>query len=708
MLRSILLAGLFSQGLLSGWLYLSLSRTHDLPPAIPAEIVLSTPDAPSSADVYTPQQYRQLAEQLLRGDNPGQAIPHLLNAAPSRLEEADDDLLWRIALCYEAAEDYSRAARWYDLVANRSSRALLIQACRYGLARCRMHSGEQEAARQLLWRYYLTFRHEDPGQLNTEGLLLLAHSFGDTQPADAHGLMRRGLMIESGRPPLNVDRQLQLVTDLEKANIDTRAVMGEQDAQVPAAVTIDDVMRTGSGPDNLIASFDARQVTLLFLFQCLSSKLQIPVEMTDQARERAEQERISLMMDHVNLSAALDAQTLPFELGWSWRDDAIVIYVLQEAPQEIQQGLHDQAALRILQRVLMLAPDHKHAAWLRFFLANLQYRLGQRALAMAVQRDLLNGQLDPRLRQAVNFNLGQLYLLANDAVSAVGPFSRVVDSNTSGLVQSVGWIKLGQIHAELGQIPQAVAAFSRASRTSEDGNVRQLAAIGLVAAYLLDGQYRLAGRTVTESQPLLIDPQLRQVSKYLAALSSAGRQHESLEESQQMELLEGLSQWQWNSDHGKYGHFLAARGYEYLGFHDYAIEYSMRSLAESPAPWLYGQNLQQLSRLLIKQHHFGQARAVLHSALQNPDFQGRAMALGTLAQIEFQSDHHEQCLDYCRQLLAGDAAPDQYAEALKLMGKIYEQRGEHYQAALCFAGLLPELMQPVDTGQPQENADVVQ
>ncbi|MGI9517846.1 MAG: hypothetical protein ACR2NP_12415 [Pirellulaceae bacterium] len=710
MLRSILLAFLFLQGMLLGWLCLSLSRPLPEEVAEPQAVVLPTPDASTTLAVHTPQQHRQIAEQLLLGDNPGQAIPHLLNAASTQLDQADDELLFRLALCFEAAQDFLRASDLYESIARRATRDVLVTACRFGLARCHMHSGDDQAARQLLWNHYLRFDQGNQSDQETEGMFLLARSLSEGRQLTEQELMQPGALVDNMYPPLNVERQLRFTLNPETM-LNPQTTSEEAAAPNPVitsaapagSVLIDNVMRTGEGPDELFASYHAQQCTLLFLFQWMSRKLDTPIEMTAKARQRAEQS-ITLVMNHVSLPAALDAQTLPFGLGWQWRGTTIVIFTADEAPEEIRQGLMDYAALRILERVLMLAPDHQHAGYLRFSLANLQHRLNNPAQALALSRDLLSIQVDPRLHQAVNFNLGQLQSLTSDG-EAVSSYGRVVDSNESGPIQTVAWIKLGQIQLELGQANHATAAFARAVMAATDQRLRRDAVTGLAAAYFLDAQYQRVSETLSGHQRVLAGSPQQSVAQVLSVMSEAGGDPLNLDEDLQKKLLSGLAHWTWSSDLGKSGNYLAAEGYRFLGLNKEATEYSMQSLADAPGPWLYRRTVQQLAQLFIDQDRFDEARNVILGALAEPAWLADTELQLSLAKIEFDSGRVDDCLETCRVLLAGEGTQGQFAAALSLMGRIFEQRGDHYQAALCFAGLLPEVTQPIDTPQQQEADD---
>jgi hypothetical protein len=79
-----------------------------------------------------------------------------------------------------------------------------------------------------------------------------------------------------------------------------------------------------------------------------------------------------------------------------------------------------------------------------------------------------------------------------------------------------------------------------------------------------------------------------------------------------------------------------------------------------------------------------------------PTFRWQAML--QLARIDLNAERRDSCLRTCRDLLKTQPDSSVVQEALKLMGLAYERQGDHYQAAICFAGMLPESTPVVGPG----------
>jgi hypothetical protein len=64
-------------------------------------------------------------------------------------------------------------------------------------------------------------------------------------------------------------------------------------------------------------------------------------------------------------------------------------------------------------------------------------------------------------------------------------------------------------------------------------------------------------------------------------------------------------------------------------------------------------------------------------------------ALEQLAQIYIATDSPEQCIDVCKRLWELPLSEPQKRIVLQLLGDAFQMKGEHYTAALFFAGIVP-------------------
>ncbi len=701
LIRLALLATLVATGLLIGGYYLSWSKPEaavEPPPATP-EIAQEPVSAPTPID---PQEQREVAEKLIRNNRYKRAIPHLLNVAAERIEDSDDELLFRIALCFEASGDFDRADDYYTVIADRTNHPQLASGCRNGKARCRLQLGNMTSGRRLVWRNFMLADQQGPlNRFNEESLQILGLSFANQTDRWAMPLLDDRSLIQGFQPALSVARQISLLKESETAS-ETASKTASETANatdspngnlaMPGSqtnrVNIDHIMKAGEQPDDIFASYVGDRVPLEMLMQWTMTKLGVEIAITEEARKIAETQTISIDLKHISLPTILDVQTLPFGLGWRQKDGVTTIFSLAEVSPEIGELLRQNAAVRIINRVVLLAPSHIHVAYLRFQLAGLYFQLGAIRQSLALHQDLLSGKpIDSRLRRAVHFNLGQLQALYGDPQQAIESFENVVDSNEQGEIKTVAWLRIGQTHVQLGNHNEAITSFLRASRSTNQPFFQELSTLGIASTYVLSGRPRLAVATLGNSKQFLRGSELNMSANFLRAFCDYESSGQTLDSSRR--LLTSLASLNWPTALQNSGDLLKAKAWKRLGFADEAIRALHRVVKKSESEWLLQNSVEQLSELLIKEQRLGDAQRVLQEALDTPQARNSPVLSARLANVEYQLGDYKECMRLCGTVLANPKANSVYGEVLKTMGKIYQERGDHYTAALCFSGLAP-------------------
>ena len=689
LIRLALLAALIASGVLIGRLFESWSSPETATDAPePAPQVASEPI--DQIPAIDPQEQRDVAEKLIRNDRYKRAIPHLLNAAAERIEDSDDQLLFRIALCFEASRDFDRAEDYYSVIADRTTQSRLAAGCRNGKARCRLQMGNMTSGRRLVWRNFM--RADQTGQLNRfdeEALPILGLSFANQTDRWAMPLLDDRSLIQGFQPTLSVARQIALLKESESSTAgepqkNDLAMAGAQ----PYRVNIDQVMRAGEQPDDIFACYVGDRVPLEMLMQWTMTKLGIEIAITEEARKIAETQTISIDLKHISLPTILDVQTLPFGLGWRLKDGVTTIFALAEVSPEICELLRHNAAVRIINRVVLLAPSHVHVAYLRFQLAGLYFQLGAIRQSLALHQELLEGKpIDSRLRRAVHFNLGQLQALYGDPLQAIESFENVVDSNEQGEIKTVAWLRIGQTQVQLGNHNAAITAFLRAARSTNQPLLQELSTLGIASTYVLSGRPRLAVATLGNSKQFLRGSELNMSANFLRAFCDYESSGQTLDSSRR--LLNSLASLNWPIALQNSGDLLKAKAWQRLGFAEEAIRALHRVVKKSESQWLLQNSVEQLSELLVREQLLNDAQRVLQEALKTPQAMNNPMLRARLADVEYQLGNYEECMRLCGTVLATPEAKSVYGEVLKIMGKIYQAQGDHYTAALCFSGLAP-------------------
>ena len=172
-------------------------------------------------------------------------------------------------------------------------------------------------------------------------------------------------LIQGFQPALSVARQISLLKENHSSQETTNAAYSQNgNLAIPGSqsnrVNIDHVMKAGEQPDDIFASYVGDRVPLEMLMQWTMTKLGVEITITEEARKIAETQTISIDLKHISLPTILDVQTLPFNLGWRLKDGVTTIFALTEVSPEIGELLRHNAAVRIINRVVLLAPAHVH------------------------------------------------------------------------------------------------------------------------------------------------------------------------------------------------------------------------------------------------------------------------------------------------------------------------------------------------------------
>ena len=693
LIRLAMLAALIALGVLIGGFFQTRFQTE-------AATEPTAPAPESSAELLNPippmdpQEQREVAEKLIQNDRYKRAIPHLLNAAPERIEDSDDELLFRIALCFEASGDFDRAEDYYSVIADRTTQSQLASGCRNGKARCRLQLGNMTSGRRLVWRNFMLADQEGlHNRFDEEALPILGLSFANQTDRWAMPLLHDRSLIQGFQPALSVARQISLLKENHSSQETTNAAYSQNgNLAIPGSqsnrVNIDHVMKAGEQPDDIFASYVGDRVPLEMLMQWTMTKLGVEITITEEARKIAETQTISIDLKHISLPTILDVQTLPFNLGWRLKDGVTTIFALTEVSPEIGELLRHNAAVRIINRVVLLAPAHVHVAYLRFQLAGLYFQLGQIRQSLALHEDLLTGKpIDSRLRRAVHFNLGQLQALYGDPLQAIESFENVVDSNEQGEIKTVAWLRIGQTQVQLGNHNAAITAFLRASRSTNQVFFQELSTLGIASTYVLSGRPRLAVATLGDSKQFLRGSELNMSANFLRAFCDYESSGQTLDSSRR--LLTSLASLNWPTALQNSGDLLKAKAWQRLGFAEEAIRALHRVVKKSESQWLLQNSVEQLSELLVREQLLNDAQRVLQEALNTPQAMNNPILRARLADVEYQLGNYAECMRLCETVLATPEAKSVYGEVLKIMGEIYQVQGDHYTAALCFSGLAP-------------------
>jgi tetratricopeptide (TPR) repeat protein len=138
---------------------------------------------------------------------------------------------------------------------------------------------------------------------------------------------------------------------------------------------------------------------------------------------------------------------------------------------------------------------------------------------------------------------------------------------------------------------------------------------------------------------------------------------------------------------GPVGKLLRGQAYREIGMSEQMAAIYEQALPETVGP-LAAEMAYVLGEYVFTADNRGRARQLFSSVvtMQRPPWTHRAQL--KLAELALLDKRPQECLQRCRQVLEEHPSAD-VSNTLKLMGRAFDQLGDHRQAARCFAGRMP-------------------
>jgi tetratricopeptide (TPR) repeat protein len=133
---------------------------------------------------------------------------------------------------------------------------------------------------------------------------------------------------------------------------------------------------------------------------------------------------------------------------------------------------------------------------------------------------------------------------------------------------------------------------------------------------------------------------------------------------------------------------LVGRAYQELAMEDRMSAVYETALQKGVSGPLASEMSFAIAEAAIAQGRHDLATSRLSTIAESDNQPAALRAALRLAEICLAENQSEQCLYWCRKLTEHDAPADA-TPLLRLMGRAYEQAGDHQRAALCFSGEIP-------------------
>lgn len=435
-----------------------------------------------------------------------------------------------------------------------------------------------------------------------------------------------------------------------------------------------------------------RQVEVQRLLDELASRLQLSFQYSSLSKEILRGRTRRVNVESIELPNLLDALLSPLELSWQREESGeIRITAQKEFTSANQVARAEERAQRIALHAITQFPASAGEPVTRFKLANLAFLRGEFESAAAEYRQLIQKRPATAIRQASWFNLAKTQYHTENWDGAREAFLRVVDESRGHALEPAAYLWLARIEQEALNYEKAQSHLVRAIALAKDENTKCIATVTMAANLLLTGDASTAALTLQEHRDELLNS--KQQRSAAALLSAIARQENPTQEQNialaSRLLTTAIIQAKVDDFLGYLGFSLLARGYRLLGLTEQEIATLEAAVMVVPKTPLHLQMRMDLVTKQVSRQLDDRARPHLAYLLEHGSDVYHFRALLISAQISFRAGNSELCTEQLRKLLDEEVPSDVRDQALALLGRTYSRAGRHYEAAMCFAGLLP-------------------
>jgi tetratricopeptide (TPR) repeat protein len=644
--------------------------------SLPSE---ATPEAPSASP--PPIGGISRADDLLRLGRYELALALYQPLNDGAAASLRDAVQYRVALCLEGLGRWDQAIAAYRALASRSPAPALAAAAQLGQARVWIRMRRPVEAKPLLGD--LIMRSAQPVLRNQAYL------------ADARYLLGLALTVEALRPvkptPLVDGVAAHTATDwpVERALDWVTAIKDTEGANLEPGEDYVVVQRFGANPEGFLVRASVKHATVSAILESLAEQCGLKVQWTPQAQQQVAERSTAVLVESLPLYDILRALADPLGLMWHVEDGVLNLTSVEEGLKEAHPSYRIALAKRALRDAVLAYPAHPLTPAAYLELGNLEVASSRLKEARAwYERLIKESPRSPMLTEAY-YNLGLTQRRLGDSTGARNALYRVVDRAPGHELAPLAYLRIGQLYLEESEPELAIVPLRRAISSSVGSPTQPAATVALGVAYLLTENPRAANAILLENRLVIGQPPYRAVAAFLDALARyrgtvAARQVQR----EASGLLAALLAVREDPLLGPAGKLLVGQAYRDLGMGEQMVAFYENALRELRGP-LAAEMTFILAEALYTADRREAALQLFASLASKETTKWVPRALLRLAEITLQEKRPQDCLTWCRKLLQQPGAADATL-ILKLMGKAYEQLGDHRRAARCYMGQLPD------------------
>jgi tetratricopeptide (TPR) repeat protein len=591
-----------------------------------------------------------------------------------------DTLRYRIALCFEGLGRYDQAVATLRVLVSQTADPVLAMAGEVGQARIWFLVGRPAEAKNLACD--LILRVGD-GEVSEPSLV------EDARYLLGLALAREAITIDCTDPFADPCLARATLDWLAEDGLD-RLAASKEPRQPAEAVEVVRADRTASGSEDARLTIFLPDTPISAVIDRVAGECGLRAEWTAAARRQADARSTTVTLGDSALPEVLEVLTEPLALAWGIKDGAVYISTRQEVGHESIAAYRITVARRALRGVVERNPRHPWAAAAILELGNIDFTGGSLEDAAATYESLAREFPRSRARVEAFYNLGQAERRLGKFDAARRALYSLVDGFPAHILAPPAYLAIGRMFFEEADTEHAISPLRRALTLSAGSDCRPAAAVLLAAAHLVTNNAAAAAAVLRENREDLKGERFRETAGLLVALARYyGAQDARKSQREARGLLSALVASETDNLLGPVGVLLRGRAYRELGLGEQMAALYEAALSQPSRGPFAAEMTYDMAEFLYGAGRPDDALAYYKELIDHPDAKWANRSRGRLAEIAFDEQRFGDAIARCRELL-GTADPLHAAETLKLMGRAYEQLGDHQRAAVCFAGQRPD------------------
>lgn len=597
-------------------------------------------------------------------------------------EDTSRQVEYMTAVSLEFSGRLEEAHTAYTPLAQQTDDLGVARAARLGQIRTWTKSGQYRSAKNAALELLLAAG--DHELLVASAFHLLSHAAILHAYARVEDLLTDGIQVLAITPRPDTLRDLPVVL-ASNGPIESTSTSNDP---MPSP-SFDLLDRLGNKPHEIHVRCRVADISAGALLEQLARVTRLKIVVAQDARTMLDQIRLKVDTRDIDVATFLDAVVEPRRMTWQPQGDEIRIRFDRDVPRNEKLAAIRTQAERISLTSITVHPDHRLYEQTFVGLGNVAYWTKRYQEAAAYYTELTLRGASPSASKASWFNLAKVYWQLNRREECREALINTVDQAAGKKIESVAYYLLGLLDLEDFRPPEATRHFGRALSLSKDDRLRTRAALDMAAAQLIADNPKAANAVLTEYRGLIRVEPVRPPAVFLnayARFQAAANSQQRIDEGQ--DLVASIAHVQPRDFDRSIGIFLLGSALQELGYDDQA-EQVYAAVIPAPDHELRSRIIFRMAETTANNGRYRKSHEYLRKLVEGTNAIWQRRALLKIARNDFEQGRYDECLQAALELLPVCETQAEKMAVLEVTGRAFEKKNNHYQAALCFAGMMP-------------------